>query len=67
MVILSDSDVKLNKYKEIFYYTKHIVNTMSVYYNKSGKDFNVTPVNPEKFIIGERDYVRNTRKNKRNF
>ncbi len=63
VIILSDRDVKLDEYKKIFHYTNHIVNTMNVYYNKTGKDFNVTPINPEKFIIGERDYVKNARKN----
>jgi hypothetical protein len=49
--ILSDSNINLDFYRKIKRFNKHIIDSLSVYYNKSGKDFNVTPINPEKFII----------------
>ena len=33
------------------YYNKHIINSISVYYNKTGKDFNDTPVTPVRVKI----------------
>jgi len=49
--ILSDSNVGLDYYRKIKRFNRHIIESLSVYYNKSGKDFNVTPINPEKFIL----------------
>jgi hypothetical protein len=49
--ILSDKDQEIYKYKNLKKYNGHIIESLTVYYNKSGKDFNVTPVIPEKFII----------------
>ena len=49
--ILSDSNMSLDYYRKIKRFNKHIIDSLSVYYNKSGKDFNVTPINPEKFIL----------------
>ena len=49
--ILSDRNVDLDYYKKIKHYNKHIIDTITVYYNKMGKDFNDTPVVVEKFII----------------
>lgn len=51
VVILSDRDVNLNFYKNLLKYNRHIIESLSVYYNKSGKDFNTLPVIPEKFVI----------------
>ena len=44
--ILSDSNITLPYYKKIKRLNSHIVSDFNIYYNKNGKDFNVTPVNP---------------------
>jgi len=49
--ILSDNNIGLDYYRKIKRFNKHIIESLSVYYNKSGKDFNVTPIDPEKFIL----------------
>jgi len=49
--ILSDADVKLSYYEKLKKYNSHVINSLSVYYNKGGKDFNEYPIIPEKFII----------------
>jgi len=51
VVILSDRGIDTKYYKQIKYYNKHIINTLSVYYNKTGKDFNDTPVTPVRVKI----------------
>jgi hypothetical protein len=51
VVILSDKDVELEEYKKLKKYNGHIIESLSVYYNKNKKDFGETPVLPEKFII----------------
>ena len=51
ITILSDRDVNLKYYKNLKFYNKHIINNLTVYYNRGGKDFNVFPIIPEKFII----------------
>jgi len=51
VTILSDRDVDLKYYKNLKFYNKHIINNLTVYYNRGGKDFNVFPIIPEKFII----------------
>lgn len=59
VVILSDRGIDLRKYQNLLTYNSHIINTLKVFYNKTGKDFNDTPVTPEKFNIDMR------RRNKR--
>jgi hypothetical protein len=51
VTILSDNNIGLDFYRKIKRFNKHIIDSLDVYYNKSGKDFNVTPINPEKFIL----------------
>lgn len=51
VIILSDNGVDLNYYKKLKKYNNHIINTISVYYNKTGKDFNDTPVTPVKYVL----------------
>jgi len=51
VTILSDRDVSLDYYKRLKKSVSYVVDNMTVYYNRVGKDFNVTPVIPEKFII----------------
>jgi len=51
ITVLSDRDVSLKYYKNLKFYNKHIINSLIIYYNKGGKDFNVFPIIPEKFII----------------
>jgi len=53
VVILSDKGVSLNYYKKIKNYNSHIFNTLNVYYNKVGKDFDETPLIPDRYIIGQ--------------
>jgi len=51
VVILSDNNIKVKDYEDLKKYNPHLFNTLTVYYNKYGKDFNETPVIPEaKFI-----------------
>lgn len=51
VVILSDRGVDKTYYSKMKYYNKHIINSLSVYYNKTGKDFNDTPVTPVRVKI----------------
>ena len=51
VIILSDRGIKEEYYKKLKYFNKHIINTLSVYYNKTGKDFNDTPVTPVQVTI----------------
>ncbi len=51
VVILSDRGIKIDYYKKLKYYNQHIINSLTVYYNTSGKDFNSTPVTPESIQI----------------
>ncbi len=51
VIILSDKGIDEEYYKKLKYFNKHIINTLSIYYNKTGKDFNETPVTPEKVVI----------------
>jgi len=46
VVILSDQGIDKEYYSRMKYYNKHIINSLTVYYNKTGKDFNDTPVTP---------------------
>lgn len=45
VVILSDSDIDVSNYRKIMNKNKHFINTMKIYYNNTGKDFNDFPVN----------------------
>ncbi len=69
IIILSDRGIPLSQYENLYHFNKHIINTLKVYYNKSGKDFNQMPITPEKFNIGRRQYNGgpNYRKTKRTF
>jgi len=49
--ILSDRGIPIWKYKNLKKRNNHLINSISVFYNKTGKDFNETPVTPEKFVI----------------
>lgn len=51
IIILSDRGISVDYYKKMKHFNKHIIDKMSVYYNKEGKDFNDTPVMPAKFVI----------------
>jgi hypothetical protein len=51
IIILSDRGIDLSEYRKLKKFNAHIINSLNVYYNKSGKDFNDTPVTPEKFIL----------------
>ena len=51
IIILSDRGIDRSWYAKMKKYNKHIIDKLTVYYNKSGKDFNDTPVNPTKFNI----------------
>ena len=49
IIILSDRGVSKKQYENMKKYNKHIVDRLTVYYNKAGKDFNDTPVVPVKY------------------
>ena len=51
IIILSDRMDSLNMYKNMKKYNSHIINKLTVYFNRSGKDFNSSVVDPEKRII----------------
>lgn len=51
VIILSDNGIKLEEYKKMKKYNNSIINSLTIYYNKTGKDFNDTPVNPVKFVF----------------
>ena len=51
VIILSDRGIPKYKYEQLKKYNSHIINSLTVYYNKSGKDFGNTNVFPIKFII----------------
>ena len=51
VVILSDNGIPLSQYKKLRKFNNHIINSLTVYYNKAGKDFNDTPVIPVKEVI----------------
>ena len=51
IIILSDRGIDKSEYSKLKKYNNHIINTLNVFYNKSGKDFNCTPVTPIKFVI----------------
>lgn len=51
IIILSDRGIELPVYKKLKHFNKHIIDTLTIYYNMAGKDFNDTPVLPRKFVI----------------
>lgn len=51
VIVLSHKDVDMSVYKKIKKLDNHIVDSLSVYYNSSGKDFASFPVNPVKVIV----------------
>jgi hypothetical protein len=51
VIILSDNGIDLDFYKNFRKYNNHIIDSLTVYYNKTGKDFNETPVTPVRYVI----------------
>jgi len=51
VIILSDRVIERKYYKKIKHFNKHIIDKMTVYYNKNGQDFNDVPIIPIKFVI----------------
>ena len=51
IIVLSDRGVGKSYYEKMRHYNKHIIDKLIIYYNKTGKDFNDTPVTPIKFNI----------------
>jgi hypothetical protein len=51
VIILSDRGVGRDYYKKLKNFNRHIIDKLTIYYNKVAKDFNDTPVVPIKFII----------------
>ena len=51
VIILSDRGINRKYYKDMKFFNRHIINKLTVYYNKNGSDFNDTPVDPIKFNI----------------
>jgi len=49
--ILSDRGINIEEYKKMAHYNKHLINSLIVYYNKIGKDFNDVPCIVEKIQI----------------
>ena len=51
VAILSDRDVPLDNYKKLKYYKSHLINSLTVWYNRCGKDFAMSPCIPERFVL----------------
>jgi hypothetical protein len=51
IILLSDRGIDKEYYSKMKYFNKHIINSLTVYYNKTGKDFNDTPVTPVRVKI----------------
>jgi len=51
VVILSDRGISLDWYKTLKFRNKHIIDKLYVYYNKTGKDFNTSPVIPDEYVV----------------
>ena len=51
ITILSDRGISLKYYRRIKQNTKHIIDSMTIYYNMDNKDFGETAKNIEKFVI----------------
>ena len=51
IIILSDRGIPIEQYQTMKKFNRHIIDKLTVYYNKSGKDFNDTPLNPVKYVI----------------
>jgi hypothetical protein len=51
VIILSDKGIGREYYKKLKFYNQHIINSLTVYYNQTGKDFNETPVTPVKMVV----------------
>lgn len=51
VIILSDRGISEEYYRKMKHFNKHIIDKLTIYYNKAGKDFNDTPVVPVKFVI----------------
>jgi len=49
--ILSDRGIELDYYKKIKRFNSHIIDTMTIYYNRNAKDFGEATVTSEKFIL----------------
>lgn len=49
--ILSDKGIDLNDYKKLAYFNKYCINSLIVFYNKLGKDFNDVPCEIEKIQL----------------
>ena len=52
--ILSDSDVTIDYYERLALNAGKYMNSLTVVYNKSGKDFNITPIRPHYTAINIR-------------
>lgn len=51
VMILSDRGIEPEYYKKLKFFNQHIIRNLYVYYNKYKKDFNETPIDPEKIVI----------------
>jgi len=51
VIILSDRGIGLDQYRKLKKYNRHIINSLNVYYNQTGKDFDEIPISPVKYII----------------
>jgi len=49
--VISDNGISLDYYKKLKRFNNHIIDSLTVYYNRRGKDFADVPASIEKFII----------------
>jgi len=51
VIVLSHKDVDLEVYKKMKKFNSHVIDSLSVFYNSSGKDFASFPVNPVRAVL----------------
>jgi len=49
--ILSDRGITIEDYKKMLYFNSHFIESLTIYYNKLGKDFNDTPCQIETIVL----------------
>jgi hypothetical protein len=72
VVILSDRGIDMPRYEKMYYFNRHVINSLVLYYNMTGKDFNDVPIAPRRVIVNGKGANKNgrrykDRKIKRNF
>lgn len=51
IIILSDNGIPIEKYKKMKFFNNYMINSLTVYFNKYGKDFDTVPIIPIQYSI----------------